>query len=121
MEIKERYDPTNNRLADNEPDTVERAFEHDPRHVAPLHQSAPPNVLYPVANPRRVLPVGERGTAFGCPALTPSPLHTIVDKSIDRYPLTSAHGHAQTGRAEHQEDQAGERLDPGAARGGFWL
>src|SRR5216683_7439422 len=50
------------------------------------------------------------------PAINQQAIHTIVDKLTDRYPLPSAHGHAQAGRAECRADQAREGLDPGAAR-----
>ena len=40
-----------------------------------------------------------------------SSLHIVVDKLPDRYPLTSAHGRAQAGRAERQEIRQEKRLN----------
>src|SRR5438128_6300389 len=48
-------------------------------------------------------------------------IHTIVDKLTARYPLASAHGHAQAGGAEPQAGQARKRPDPRATGGPLWV
>ena len=46
-------------------------------------------------------------------------VHTIVDKLIGCNPLTSAHGHAQVGRAKRKADQTEEGSDAGEICGDF--